>query len=585
MTNYHWTGASSTASTTAGNWNPSGVPGASDVVIFDNQATQKCVWSHTATGASATVSEIIIESNFSHQLELNAIPSVKGMFLNGAITHGTASQVNFVSGPIASSGYKTYNKKFILIGDSASYPNGRSNLTFDLNGPNVCRFDDGQHPNVRLVTGDYSPQHSTPTGTSGVTDFHTFSIGSTTSTFQPDLSITADDKTKHFKMSSGTTSQFACSIATVNWGASTVEFTGVSSGTFNLPVTHTTAYNSGNFDCFYRKIVLSANTAGHRIDMEDNRYVSLEEFEIGDGLLFVGPRGLDKQGSDIRTVLPPKVRGSWSFSSISDGIYRSPREGSGPMPRVRGNFHITGKLDVDGLIDPTGLELTPQGSNPGGVAANTLWLNSGDSNKLYQGSSAVGGSGGGGSGTVTSIATTAPITGGTITNTGTIGISAATTSAAGSMSSADKTKLDGIATGATAYTDADAVNAVESVTGTLALTGDVTIAAGKDLTVDTSTLHVDAANNRVGVGTASPSTNLHVESSGTTIGLVKSSGGHANIRIDRASNSYDAALLFYTGGTLGWRIQESGTGNDLYIIDQDGSPDTARMRFHDAGKV
>ena len=126
--------------------------------------------------------------------------------------------------------------------------------------------------------------------------------------------------------------------------------------------------------------------------MEDNRYVSLEEFEIGDGLLFVGPRGLDKQGSDIRTVLPPKIRGSWSFSSMSDGIYRSPRESSGPMPRVRGNFHITGKLDVDGLIDPTGLELTPQGSNPGGVAANRLWLNSGDSNKLYQGSSAVGGS-------------------------------------------------------------------------------------------------------------------------------------------------------------------------------------------------
>ena len=52
--------------------------------------------------------------------------------------------------------------------------------------------------------------------------------------------------------------------------------------------------------------------------------------------------------------------------------------------------------------------------------------------------------GGGGSGTVTSIATSSPITGGTITTTGTIGISAATTSAAGSMSSADKTKLDGI---------------------------------------------------------------------------------------------------------------------------------------------
>ncbi len=130
--------------------------------------------------------------------------------------------------------------------------------------------------------------------------------------------------------------------------------------------------------------------------LQDNRYLSVEEFEIGDGLLFVGPRGFDAQGSDVRTVLPPKIRGSWSFSSISDGIYRSPREASGPMPKITGNFHITGKLDVDGLIDPTGLELTPQGSNPGGVAANTLWLNSGDSNKLYYGGNEVGGTGGSG---------------------------------------------------------------------------------------------------------------------------------------------------------------------------------------------
>tara|TARA_B100000683_G_scaffold56876_1_gene54564 strand:+ start:7474 stop:8043 length:570 start_codon:yes stop_codon:yes gene_type:complete len=58
-----------------------------------------------------------------------------------------------------------------------------------------------------------------------------------------------------------------------------------------------------------------------------------------------------------------------------------------------------------------------------------------------------GGGGGGGSGTVTNIATSAPITGGPITTTGTIGISAATTAAAGSMSAADKTKLDGITSG------------------------------------------------------------------------------------------------------------------------------------------
>ena len=121
---------------------------------------------------------------------------------------------------------------------------------------------------------------------------------------------------------------------------------------------------------------------------------------------------------------------------------------------------VNGKLTVTGLIDPTGLELTPQSSNPaaadsGVVDANTIWVNSADSNKLYFGSSEVGG----GAGTVTSVATTAPITGGTITGTGTIGISAATTGAAGSMSAADKTKLDGIATSATANdTDANLKN-------------------------------------------------------------------------------------------------------------------------------
>ncbi len=142
--------------------------------------------------------------------------------------------------------------------------------------------------------------------------------------------------------------------------------------------------------------------------------------------------------------------------------------------------------------------------------------------------------------------------------------------------------------GGGSYSDAQAIAAVEGE-ATLALTGDVTIASGKGLTVDTNTLKVDATNNRVGIGQASPTTTLHVESSGTAIGLIKSSGGHANVRIDRATNQSDAALLFYTGGSLGWRIQESGSagnpGNDLYIIDQDGSPDTARMRFHDAGTV
>src|SRR5690606_7272809 len=69
---------------------------------------------------------------------------------------------------------------------------------------------------------------------------------------------------------------------------------------------------------------------------------------------------------------------------------------------------------------------------------------------------------------ITAINATAPITeSGTTTKT--IGINAATTSTAGSMSGADKTKLDGVATGATANsTDADLLNRTNH-TGTQAI--------------------------------------------------------------------------------------------------------------------
>jgi len=109
------------------------------------------------------------------------------------------------------------------------------------------------------------------------------------------------------------------------------------------------------------------------------------------------------------------------------------------------------------------------------------------------------------------------------------------------------------------------------------------IDSSTQLAQDNGQLFWDNSNNRLGIGTASPSTDLHVEKSGTAIGLIKSTGSHANIRIDRASTSFDSAVLFYTGGSLGWRIQESSGGGDLYFIDQDGSPDTARMRFYDTG--
>ena len=53
-----------------------------------------------------------------------------------------------------------------------------------------------------------------------------------------------------------------------------------------------------------------------------------------------------------------------------------------------------------------------------------------------------------------------------------------------------------------------------------------------DLTVDTNTLHVDATNNHVGVGTVSPSLPLHINGASAGDGLVYSRSGTEYFRID-----------------------------------------------------
>ena len=95
------------------------------------------------------------------------------------------------------------------------------------------------------------------------------------------------------------------------------------------------------------------------------------------------------------------------------------------------------------------------------------------------------------------------------------------------------------------------------------MTGALVINA--DLTVDTDTLHVDSANNRVGIGTTSPTANLHVSGSGARKIDITDTGG-ANTRISTASNnSYVGSttnhpLLFITNDAERMRI-DSSSGN------------------------
>ena len=115
-----------------------------------------------------------------------------------------------------------------------------------------------------------------------------------------------------------------------------------------------------------------------------------------------------------------------------------------------------------------------------------------------------------------------------------------------------------------------------------------------DLTVDTSTLKVDSANNRVGIGTASPSQKLEVTSStSTSIGRFTNSSGnvlHAGVvgvgEVGLQTFGGSTNMTFYTNSTERLRIDSSGnvgignTPNATFKLDVEGSVRTNGSGFY-----
>ena len=66
-----------------------------------------------------------------------------------------------------------------------------------------------------------------------------------------------------------------------------------------------------------------------------------------------------------------------------------------------------------------------------------------------------------------------------------------------------------------------------------------------NLTIDTDTLFVNSVNNRVGIGTTSPASKLHIKTPATT---------HANLIIDNTTSNYWSSLDFYSAGSAKWGI-------------------------------
>jgi hypothetical protein len=89
------------------------------------------------------------------------------------------------------------------------------------------------------------------------------------------------------------------------------------------------------------------------------------------------------------------------------------------------------------------------------------------------------------------------------------------------------------------------------------------------LTVDTDTLAVDSTNNRVGIGTTSPSRTLHIKNTAAAVRLedtdqagvyheIIENSGQLDIRADQGDTSSSGNMLFSVGGSEAMRIDSAG---------------------------
>ena len=136
---------------------------------------------------------------------------------------------------------------------------------------------------------------------------------------------------------------------------------------------------------------------------------------------------------------------------------------------------------------------------------------------------------------------------------------------------------------ADAYTKAESDDRYVNVTGDT-MTG--ALAVNGNLTVDTDTLFVDAANNRVGVGTISPVAPLHVAgasrfvSGGATTPAITVTQGYINGDI----NSANFTIGNFGDGSSEMRVGTRGF-TTFFTGEFDNATGTERMRIDSSGNV
>jgi len=418
MTVYTWTGASNNDANNSSNWIPSGVPATGDGATFNSFSTKNCDWN------IATVANITIDSTFPHLITMNANCTVEvGLSIGkeNSIKSTSATTVSF-------SGTPQYKSNTAYIENNVADPfadsSSRNNLRFNFTGNTVVKIDAGIYPHMKFDYG-FRPEYITPTRTENKYTVSMMSIFLGGQNVAPSSNTpNADDRKMnwiiaHHSGHNSTGLQFEVKAGTINsfdsgWGTWT--FQGKMGG-HTFPVNGNPAY--GGWIFLWRNLVIDATAGGvgSFCILPFGSILSLTNLTINEGASI---KGDGEKGATIHLVNRPTINGTWGFFPIADGVYHykglfnlNVAFGGTGLTSVgagrvvfgeteqslghNGDFtydSASGTLSVGsgGIVIPASVISSP--------AANQLWVNSGDSNKLYFGSSAVGSGGGGGSSTV-----------------------------------------------------------------------------------------------------------------------------------------------------------------------------------------
>ncbi len=406
-----WVASGAGNASTAGNWFPSGSPGALDIARFALNANN-CNWD------IASVNAISIEATYTGEITFATNVSIASSFTleaENCITAGSAKSLTFT-------GTAFYNTNQTYVKNNCTDPfvnaAGRANLEyiFTGNGSTPVLLDTGKYPHVRYNGSKFSPKYVSNTLSTNANKISmqsfTYATPSAVGSYIPsqndrDLRWEIDgqynasaDNSFHIP-ATNTAEAFDGGYGTWDFQAG-----------FRFPTSSSNLYgdfNTVGLRFTWRNVELSnrAGLTNPKTTLQGTLY--LDNLTVNSGIWF-GNR--PSAGATLLTINRPKIRGTLGLKQVADGMYIS---GTPNLDVAYGgtglNMVINGRIPYGdsvqklatsstftfsgGLLSAgNGITLNPISSQPS--VSNTLWLNSGASNALYLDGSAVGGGGGGG---------------------------------------------------------------------------------------------------------------------------------------------------------------------------------------------